>query len=60
MGGIHFIKIERIRVGIKANEMAKKIGISPGQLSKIENGHIPCPPDTLEKIEQYIKICRLF
>ncbi len=54
------IKLDRIRAGIKAIDMAKKIGISCGQLSKIEHGHIPCPPELQNQMEKYIDTCRLF
>lgn len=33
----------RQRVGIKQNDMAKRLGISPGQLSKFETGAKPMP-----------------
>jgi transcriptional regulator with XRE-family HTH domain len=54
------LKIERIRAGIKAIDMAKKIGISSGQLSKIEHGHIPCPAELMEKMSKYIRQSSLF
>lgn len=60
MNDIKELRIERIRAGIKGIEMAKKLGISSGQLSKIEHGYAPCSPELMEKMAAYIRQCQLF
>ncbi|EEG78370.1 helix-turn-helix domain-containing protein [Dethiobacter alkaliphilus] len=60
MSDMFELKIERIRAGIKAIDMAKKLGISSGQLSKIENGYASCSPELMENMAKYIRQCSLF
>lgn len=49
------IRINRIRKGLKAIDLAKEIGITNVKLSLIENCHIECPEELYEKIEMALK-----
>ena len=48
---ISAIKIARIESGLRQWQLASKIGISEGTLSKIETGRIPIPAAMIERIE---------
>lgn len=51
------IKIKRIVRGYKQGEFAKKIGISPQTLNKIENGDTKNPSiETMKKISEILDI----
>lgn len=44
------IIVQRIQSGKKQIDVALKLGISPGQLSKIENGYIHCTEEMKNRI----------
>lgn len=44
------LKIYRIRSGIKQIDLAIRLGISPSQLSKIENGYAECTEELKKEI----------
>lgn len=48
------LKLNRIRKGLKAIDVAKELGISPGQFSKMENGYVDVPVEVYEKIEKIL------
>lgn len=45
-----FIKAWRIHRGLSQEKLAERIGMSKGNISQLENGHIPYGQETLEKI----------
>lgn len=46
------LKILRIRKGIKAYELASKVGIHPSKLSLIENGRIQPDPQLFRQLKE--------
>ena len=46
----------RVRSGIKATELARKLGISPSGLSMIENGERPLKLDLFLKIKEIVPL----
>ena len=49
------LKIDRVRSGIKAINIAQYLRISSGQLSKIEHGYANCPDELFQKIKEYVE-----
>ncbi len=54
------LRVERFKNGIKGIEVAKYLGISSGHYSKMEHGYVPCSPEMMKSIEEYIMSNKLF
>ena len=47
-------KVREARGGISQSELARKVGVSPSYLSKMENG-LPAPREIAEKIAKFFE-----
>lgn len=45
------LRVFRVKHGLKAGEMAAKIGVSRGTYSDVENGKRNCSPEFLRKLQ---------
>lgn len=49
------IKIARIRAGVRAYELAQRVGLSESAMSRIETGRKPASPELAARITDALK-----